>query len=144
MREPTPCSAAQVTVTRRLRFNAAHRLHNRALSNEENRAVYGKDNNVHGHGHNYVLDVSVRGPLDPRTGYVIDLGELQRLVQATVIDQLDHHNMNHDVEFLRDVNPTSEHVLLACWRLLQPLIGSGHLARLRLHESENNYVEYEG
>jgi 6-pyruvoyltetrahydropterin/6-carboxytetrahydropterin synthase len=135
---------AQVIVTRRLRFNAAHRLHNPALSEEENHALYGPDNNPSGHGHNYVLEVSVAGEVDGRTGYVIDLGALRRIVQDEIIDKLDHRHMNVDVDFLRGVNPTSENVVVACWRVLEPHVGPGRLTRLRLHETENNYVEYEG
>jgi 6-pyruvoyltetrahydropterin/6-carboxytetrahydropterin synthase len=135
---------SQVTVTRRLRFNAAHRLHNPALSEEENRGLYGADNNRNGHGHNYVLEVSVAGEVDGRTGYVIDLGALRHIVQEEIIDKLDHRHMNEDVDFLRGVNPTSENVVVACWRALEPHVRPGRLTRLRLHETENNYVEYEG
>jgi 6-pyruvoyltetrahydropterin/6-carboxytetrahydropterin synthase len=134
----------QVTVTRRLRFNAAHRLHNPALSAEENRALFGRDNNPHGHGHNYDLEVSVTGAIDDRTGYVIDLGELGRIVEEAIISQLDHRHMNEDVPFLRDVNPTAENIVVACWRVLEPRLRPGRLTRLRLHETENNHVEYEG
>jgi 6-pyruvoyltetrahydropterin/6-carboxytetrahydropterin synthase len=133
-----------VTVMRCLAFNAAHRLHNPALSEAENRALYGRDNNPHGHGHNYVLEVSVAGEVDDRTGYVLDLGALRRLVQEEVIDQMDHRHLNEDVDFLREINLTSEHVVVACWRALEPRIGPGRLARLRLHETENNHVEYTG
>ena len=133
-----------VTVTRRLAFNAAHRLHNPTLSEDENRSLYGKDNNARGHGHNYVLEVSVAGNVDERTGYVIDLGALRRLVQERVIDKLDHRHLNEDVDFLRGINPTSENVVVACWRALEPHVGPGRLTRLRLHETENNYVEYQG
>ena len=100
-------------MTRRVRFNAAHRLHNPVLSDAESRALYGKDNNAHGHGHNYTLEVSSRGSVGALTGYVIDLGELQRIVQSAVIDQLDHRNRNADVPVLRGVIPTSEHVVIA-------------------------------
>jgi 6-pyruvoyltetrahydropterin/6-carboxytetrahydropterin synthase len=138
------CITPEVTVTRRLRFSAAHRLHNPALSDEQNRALFGKDNSPAGHGHNYTLEVSVAGRVDERTGYVIDLGKLRRLVQEEVIDKLDHRHMNVDVDFLRGVNPTSENVVVACWRVLNPCVSPGRLTRLRLYETENNYVEYEG
>ena len=133
-----------VTVTRRLRFNAAHRLHNPALSAEENRTLFGRDNNPHGHGHNYELEVSVTGVIDDRTGYVIDLGELRRIVEDELISQLDHRHMNMDVPFLRGVNPTSENIVVACWRVLESRLIPGRLTRLRLHETESNYVEYDG
>ena len=133
-----------VTVTRRLRFNAAHRLHNPALSDEENKALFGKCNNPNWHGHNYVLEVAVEGPIDDRTGYVIDLGRLKSIVQHEVIDRVDHRNLNVDVEFMRGVNPTAENIVVACWRVLERHVAPGRLRRLRLWETENNYVEYEG
>ena len=111
-----------VTVTRRLRFNAAHRVHNPALSDEENRRLFGKCNNPNWHGHNYKLEVSVTGAIDERTGYVIDLGVLKRIVEDEVISQLDHRNMNIDVPFMRGVIPTSENIVVACWRQLAPAL----------------------
>ena len=134
----------QVTVTRRLRFNAAHRVHNPQLSDEENRQLFGKCNNPNWHGHNYVLEVAVEGPIDDRTGYVVDLGRLKAVVQREVIDQVDHRNMNVDVPFMQGINPTSENIVVACWRVLEPSVLPGRLKRLRLWETENNYVEYEG
>jgi 6-pyruvoyltetrahydropterin/6-carboxytetrahydropterin synthase len=133
-----------VTVTRRLRFNAAHRIHTPALSDEENARLFGKCNNPNWHGHNYILDVSVSGPVDERTGYVIDLGALKQLVQRKIIDKVDHRNMNLEVGFMRGVNPTAENIVLACWRVLEPRVTPGTLTRLRLWETENNYVEYDG
>jgi 6-pyruvoyltetrahydropterin/6-carboxytetrahydropterin synthase len=133
-----------VTVTRRLRFNAAHRVHNPALSDEENASLFGKCNNPNWHGHNYVLEVSVTGPIDERTGYVIDLGTLRAIVEREVIDQVDHRNMNVDVPLMRGINPTAENIVVACWRALAPRVAPGRLARLRLWETENNYVEYAG
>ncbi len=133
-----------VTVTRRLRFNAAHRVHNPALSDDENRALFGKCNNPNWHGHNYVLEVSVEGDVDPRTGYVVDLGALARVVEHEVIDHVDHRNLNLDVDFMRDVIPTSENIVVRCWQVLAPHLAPGRLARLRLWETENNYVEYDG
>ena len=133
-----------VTVTRRLRFNAAHRVHNPALSDEENTALFGKCNNPNWHGHNYTLEVAVEGPIDDRTGYVIDLSALKAIVQREVIDRVDHRNLNIDVEFMRDINPTAENIVVACWRALAPRVAPGTLRRLRLWETENNYVEYEG
>ena len=133
-----------VTVTRRMRFNAAHRVHNPSLSDEENRRRFGACNHPNWHGHNYVLEIAVHGPVDPTTGYVIDLAKLRDLVQREVIDAVDHRNMNLDVPFMRDVNPTSENIVVQCWRVLEPLVSPGRLRRLRLWETENNYVEYEG
>ena len=133
-----------VTVTRRLHFNAAHRVHNPALSDEENIRLFGKCNNPNWHGHNYMLDVSVRGPIDPRSGYVMDLGALKRLVEERVVDKMDHRNFNLDVEFMRDVNPTSENIIVAIWRQLADAITPATLVKLVLWETPNNYVEYSG
>ena len=135
---------AIVTATRRLRFNAAHRVHNPELSDEENRRLFGKCNNPNWHGHNYVLEVSVTGEIDPRTGYVMDLGVLRDLVEREVIDHADHRNMNIDVDFMHGVIPTAENIVVQCWRVIQPLIAPARLTRLRLWETENNCVEYHG
>lgn len=134
----------QVTVTRRLHFNAAHRVHNPALSDDENRELFGKCNNPNWHGHNYVLDVSVSGDISERTGYVVDLAALKRVVEAQVIDQVDHRNFNLDVDFMRDTIPTSENIVVAFWRRLAPTVAPATLTRLVLWETPNNYVEYEG
>ena len=134
----------QVTVTRRLQFNAAHRVHNPALSDAENRELFGKCNNPNGHGHNYVLDVSVRGEVSARTGYVMDLSVLKRIVEQTVIDRVDHRNFNLDVDFMQGTIPTSENIVVAFWRLLEPLVAPATLVRLVLWETVNNYVEYDG
>ncbi len=133
-----------VTVTRRLRFNAAHRVHNPALSDAENTALFGKCNNPNWHGHNYTLEVSVEGEVDPVSGYVVDLGTLRDVVEREVIEQLDHRNLNLDVDFLRGVNPTSENLVVAIWRVLQPHVRPGRLTNLRLWETENNHVDYDG
>jgi 6-pyruvoyltetrahydropterin/6-carboxytetrahydropterin synthase len=133
-----------VTVTRRLQFNAAHRVHNPALSDEENARLFGKCNNPNGHGHNYVLDVSVRGPIDARSGYVIDLSVLKRIVEERIVSRVDHRHFNLDVEFMRGVNPTSENIVVALWRELAPVVRPGKLVRLVLWETTNNYVEYTG
>jgi 6-pyruvoyltetrahydropterin/6-carboxytetrahydropterin synthase len=144
MPSPSITTMPIVTVTRRLRFNAAHRLHNPALSDDENAALFGKCNNPNWHGHNYILEVAVEGPIDERTGYVIDLSTLKSIVQREVIDRVDHRNLNVDVEFMRDLNPTAENIVVACWRVLERHVAPGRLRRLRLWETENNYVEYEG
>ena len=133
-----------VTVTRRVRFNAAHRVHNPALSDEENRALFGKCNNPNWHGHNYTLEVSVEGEVDPKTGYVVDLGEVARVAEREVVDHVDHRNFNLDVPFMRDVIPTSENIVVRFWQVLAPRLAPARLSRLRLWETENNYVEYDG
>ena len=133
-----------VTVTRRLQFNAAHRVHNPALSDDENTRIFGKCNNPNWHGHNYILDVSVRGPIDERTGYVIDLSALKELAWDTVIGQIDHKNFNLDVEFMKGVIPTSENIIVAIWKRLEPVVKPAKLVKLVLWETSNNYVEYTG
>jgi 6-pyruvoyltetrahydropterin/6-carboxytetrahydropterin synthase len=133
-----------VTVTRRLRFNAAHRVFNPSFSDAENEATFGKCNNPNWHGHNYTLEVSVKGPIDERTGYVMDLSRLKTLVEREVIDVVDHRNFNLDVPFMRGQIPTSENIIVAFWRILEPAITPAKLVRLVLWETENNYVEYTG
>jgi 6-pyruvoyltetrahydropterin/6-carboxytetrahydropterin synthase len=135
---------AVVTVTRRLQFNGAHRVHNPALSDEENSRLFGKCNNPNWHGHNYTLDVSVRGPVEDRTGYVIDLAVLKRIVEERAVDLIDHRNFNLDVPFMHGVIPTSENIIVAIWRELEPAVHPGTLSRLVLWETPNNYVEYTG
>ena len=135
---------ARVTVTRRLRFNAAHRVFNPSFSDEKNQATFGKCNNPNWHGHNYTLDVSVEGPIDEQTGYVMDLSKLKELVSREVVNLVDHKNFNVDVPFMRGRIPTSENIVVAFWEILQPAIAPARLVRLVLWETENNYVEYSG
>ncbi len=137
-------AAPVVTVTRRMHFSAAHRVHNPSLSDEENRRLFGKCNNPNWHGHNYMLDVSVRGRLDERTGYVLDLSRVRDIVQETVIDKVDHRNLNLEVDFLRGSIPTAENIVVAFWRVLEPALRPAALSRLVLWETVNNYVEYDG
>ena len=133
-----------VSITRLLRFNAAHRVYNPALSDEENDRIFGKCNNPNWHGHNYTLEVTVEGEVDPRTGYVIDLGDLKRIAQRELVDHLDHKNLNLDVPFMTGTIPTTENLVLVCWRILAPHVAPARLSRLRLWETENHYVDYEG
>ena len=134
----------RVTVTRRVRFNAAHRVHNPALSAEENDRLFGKCNNPNWHGHNYILDVSVEGDVDPVTGYVVDLARLKEIVERELIAHVDHKNLNLDVPFMSGIIPTSENITLAFWRCLEPHVAPARLTRLVLWETDNNYVEYRG
>ena len=135
---------ARVTVTRRLRFNAAHRVFNPSFSDEKNQETFGKCNNPNWHGHNYTLDVSVEGPIDEQTGYVMDLSKLKELVSREVVNLVDHKNFNLDVPFMRGRIPTSENIIVAFWKILEPAIAPARLVRLVLWETENNYVEYSG
>jgi 6-pyruvoyltetrahydropterin/6-carboxytetrahydropterin synthase len=135
---------ARVTVTRRMRFSAAHRVFNPSLSDSENDAIFGKCNNPNWHGHNYTLDVSVEGPIDDRTGYVLDLSKLKALVEREVISVVDHRNFNLDVPFMSGLIPTSENIIVELWKILQAAIAPARLTKLVLWETENNYVEYSG
>jgi 6-pyruvoyltetrahydropterin/6-carboxytetrahydropterin synthase len=135
---------AIVTITRRLQFNAAHRVHNPALSDAENKALFGKCNNPNWHGHNYTLDVSVAGPIDEKTGYVVDLSHIKRVVEREVIDKVDHRNFNLEVDFMEGIIPTTENIVVAMWRVIEPAMRPAQLTRLVLWETPNNYVEYDG
>ena len=136
-------TSPNVTVTRRLHFSAAHRVHNPALSDDENRRLYGKCNNPNWHGHNYILDVSVRGAVES-TGYVIDLSRVRDVTQQAVIEKVDHRNLNLEVDFLKGVIPTTENLVVAIWRTLEPALKPAQLTKLVLWETVNNYVEYDG
>jgi 6-pyruvoyltetrahydropterin/6-carboxytetrahydropterin synthase len=135
----------RVRVTRRLHFAAAHRLGREDWSPERNAAVFGLCANPNWHGHNYELDVTVEGEVDPVTGFVLDLKVLKSLVEERVVDQVDHRNLNLDVEWLAGVNPTTENLVVGIWRrLVDGLPGETRLVRLVLWETPRNYVEYSG
>ena len=131
-------------VTARLTFSAAHRLHNPNYDADWNRRIYDKCDNPKGHGHNYVIQVSVKGKIDPETGMVIDLKRLKDIVRAQVIDRVDHTNLNEDVDFLRAVIPTAENLARAFWQQLAPAIAEGTLYEIVLQETEKNSVVYRG
>jgi 6-pyruvoyltetrahydropterin/6-carboxytetrahydropterin synthase len=131
-------------VTARLSFSAAHRLHNPDRDAEWNRRTYDKCDNPGGHGHNYVIEVSVKGRIDPETGMVIDLKRLKEIVRDHVLDRVDHQNLNEGVDFLRGVIPTAENLARAFWRELAPAIDEGSLYEVALQETEKNSVIYRG
>jgi 6-pyruvoyltetrahydropterin/6-carboxytetrahydropterin synthase len=133
----------KVRVTRRVHFSAAHRLHNPALSEEENRRLYGLCNNPNWHGHNYELDVTVEGEVDPATGYVVDLGRVREVAEE-VIGDLDHRNLNLDVPWMEGINPSTENLVVAIWHRLAPRVPLGKLVRLVLWETPRNAAEYTG
>ncbi len=140
-----PRSGATVRVTRRLHFSSAHRLHREDWSDERNRATFGLCASPNWHGHNYELDVTVEGKIDPDTGFVIDLKDLRELVEARVIDDVDHRNLNIDVSWLDGVNPTTENLVVQIWeRIVGGLPERVRLVRLILWETPRNYVEYTG
>jgi len=129
------------STTRRFTFSAGHRYHVPAWSPEDNERRFGRLTVPH--GHNYTLDVTVRGAIDPRTGMVIDLGELKRIVQETVIERFDHADLNADPLF-RERVPTTENIALAVWDLLAPKLGPDRLARVRVWEDPTLFVDYDG
>ena len=130
---------ASVSVTRRATFAAAHVLCRDDWDDTRNRAVFGACAGEH--GHNYQLEVTVSGALDPQTGMVINLKDLDRVLRAAVVDHVDHKHLNRDVDFLRGVIPTAENLVLAFWQQLEAAIDGATLERVRLVESENNSAE---
>jgi 6-pyruvoyltetrahydropterin/6-carboxytetrahydropterin synthase len=136
---------ANVRVTRRVHFSAAHRLHREEWTDEKNLAVFGLCASPNWHGHNYELDVTVEGEVDAETGFVYDLKDLRELVEARVIGDLDHRNLNLDVAWLGSVIPTTENLVVSIWNRLAGGLPEGvRLARLVLYETPRNYVEYTG
>jgi len=128
---------------RRYMISASHRLHSNALSAQQNQATYGKCNNPHGHGHNYVVEVLVGGYVDPETGMVINMVELDDVVRSRVIERFDHANLNLDPLFVNRV-PTTENLCRAVFTLLKGALPAGELERVRVEETENNFFECEG
>ncbi|MCS6917840.1 MAG: 6-carboxytetrahydropterin synthase [Chitinophagales bacterium] len=133
-----------IYLTRRERFNAAHRLFQPALSEEENQRLFGVCANPNYHGHNYQLLVTVRGIPDARTGLVMNLKELSQLIRSEIIDHLDHKNLNLEVPFLQGMVPSCENVAKAIFHRLRPHLKGCELHCVKLIETENNYVEYFG
>lgn len=134
---------SQATITRRYRFCAAHRLHADDLSPEENRAIFGKCNNANGHGHNYVVFVSVSGEIDPVTHEVLDGQRVDGIVERTVVRRFDHRDLNQDTGFSNKTT-TGENLVLLIWELLAKEIPVGRLAKVGLIETRDNYFEYTG
>ena len=133
-----------VYLTRKIEFSASHLYHNPNFSAEENRRIFGKCNNPNGHGHNYVLEVTVGGETDPATGMVLDLQELKELLDREIMDRMDHRSLNHEVAELAGRIPTCENVAAVIWELLAPKVRRGRLARVRLWESPDLYVDCYG
>ncbi|MCH7562500.1 MAG: 6-carboxytetrahydropterin synthase [Gemmatimonadetes bacterium] len=135
----------RVKITRRVHFCAAHRLENPDWSEERNREVFGLCASPNWHGHNYNLDVTVEAELNPETGFVMDLVDLRDLVEREVLEDLDHKNLNLDVEWMRGVITSTENLVVGIWRRLEtPLPEGVTLSRLVLWETDRNYVEYTG
>jgi 6-pyruvoyltetrahydropterin/6-carboxytetrahydropterin synthase len=134
----------KVTISRKAHFNAAHRLYRKDWTFEKNDSVFGKCNNPNFHGHNYEMIVSVTGPIDPETGYVMDVKILSDLIKAEVEDKFDHKNLNLDVPEFQDLNPTAENIAVVIWNKLRNRIDSKFDLEVVLYETPRNFVTYKG
>lgn len=132
----------KVRVSRREHFNAAHRLFRADWSDEKNEAVFGKCANPNYHGHNYEMVVSVTGEPDPETGYVMDMKKLSDLIREHVIRGFDHRNLNLDTPYFKELNPTAENIAIVIWRILRQCIDPSLELKIKLYETERNFVEY--
>ncbi|PWH85309.1 6-pyruvoyl trahydropterin synthase family protein [Brumimicrobium oceani] len=130
-----------IKIGRRTTFNAAHRLHNPAWSEEKNQTVFGKCNSPNYHGHNYTLETWVRGDIDPDTGFVINLTDLKKIIKEEIEDEFDHRNLNLDVPDFKNLNPTAENIAKVIYQKLKPRLQHYELT-VKLYETENNIVEY--
>lgn len=132
----------KISVFRKEHFNAAHRLHNPNWSDEKNARVFGKCNNPSYHGHNYNLIVQVTGEIDPETGYLIDMKILSDMIKENVLDRFDHKNLNLDTDEFQNLNPTAENISIVIYNILRQRIDPKHDLKIRLYETERNFVEY--
>ena len=133
-----------IFITRKHEFCASHRLFNPTFSDEKNESTFGLCNNPNGHGHNYVLEVTLSGEVSDDTGMVFDLKELKKLTHQEIVNKVDHKNLNVDVDFLKDIIPTAENLAIKFWEILEPKVTKGQLYEIKLYESERNYVVYKG
>ena len=134
-----------VHLTRKAEFSASHVYHNPDFTPEENQRIFGKCNNPHGHGHNYTLEVTVKGPVDERSGFVMDLKQLKDIMNREVIDAFDHRHLNYEVPEFKEQVPTTENVAIAIWRRLEgKLDGGARLYRVRVYENEDLFAEVYG
>jgi len=133
-----------LTLYRRAHFNAAHRLFRPDWSDEKNREVFGKCSNPNYHGHNYELIVGVKGPVDPETGFVMDIAKLKQLIKEQVVEPFDHKNLNLEVAEFADLNPTVEHISEVIWKRMRPFIGDHLNLEITLYETPRNFVTYDG
>lgn len=133
-------------LSRKVCFSAAHRLHNPVLSDEENRKIYGQCNHPDGHGHNYTLEVTVRGNISDKSGMVIDLKILKKIITEKIVKKVDHKYLNFDVDFMRHVIPTAENMVIQFWQILKEALSEekAELHELKLYETDNNVVVYKG
>jgi 6-pyruvoyltetrahydropterin/6-carboxytetrahydropterin synthase len=133
-----------IYVTRRAEFSASHYYHNPAFTPEENRRIFGKCNNPLGHGHNYTVEATVGGEVDPATGMVLNLTELKQVLQEEVIEPLDHKFLNKEVAAFARQNPTTENIAIEVWNRLSPKLPQGQLHRIRVYETPDLFVDYYG
>lgn len=134
----------KVSVSRKAHFNAAHRLNNPKWNSEKNSEIFGKCNLPNYHGHNYILIATVRGEIDPDTGFVIDLKVLNDLIIEEVVAKFDHKNLNLDTAEFKNLNPTAENIAVVIWNLLRKRLNAELHLKVTLYETERNFVEYEG
>ena len=134
----------KVTVSRKAHFNAAHQLHNTEWTDARNAAVFGKCANPNYHGHNYELVVSVKGEIDPETGFVMDMKVLKDLIKSEVEDKFDHKNLNVEVAEFKTLNPTAENISVVIWDKLRSKIDKGLEISITLYETPRNFVTYDG
>ena len=132
----------KVSVFRKAHFNAAHQLHNPKWDEQKNREVFGLCYNPNYHGHNYQLEVKVTGEVAPETGYVIDLKSLKEIIEREIIERFDHKNLNLDTEEFKNVNPTAENIAIVIYNLIRLKLDKRYDLQVRLHETENNFVEF--
>jgi len=133
-----------VYLTRKAEFSASHLYHNPELSPEENQRIFGKCNNPHGHGHNYTLEVTVKGDVDQRSGFVVDLKELKEIMNREVIEAVDHRFLNKEVAEFKDRIPTTENLAITIWGWLKPKLQVAALHRIRVYETTDLFVDYYG
>jgi len=133
----------KVTLTRRYAFSASHRLHSAKLTEAENQRLYGKCSNPYGHGHNYVIEVTLAGPVDPVTGMIANLADLDAYVQRRVLDEFDHRNLNEEVAVFKTIVPTTESLCIEIFDRLKGFPGA-RLQRIRIEETSKNSFEYSG
>jgi len=132
----------KVAVFRKAHFNAAHRLHVDSWDEQHNNEVFGKCNNPHFHGHNYELIVKVTGPVDPVTGFVVDLKWLNDVIQAEIIQRFDHKNLNLDTQEFKTLIPTAENIAIVIYQILRQKLDLALDLQIRLYETERNFVEF--
>lgn len=132
----------KVAISRKEHFNAAHRLFNPEWTDEKNFQVFGKCSNANYHGHNYEVIVTLVGEPDAATGYVYDMKELSDLIREHILKPFDHRNLNLDVSYFKDLNPTAENIAILIWRILRQRIDMKYELRIRLYETERNFVDY--